>query len=127
MRLNGYFAVDSVGLSGGIALLWIEEGHVRVINYTQWHISALVQEVNNGTTWKFTGFYGHSDTAKRYSSRDLLRQLKSPNSMTWLCAGDFDEILRQKEKVGASTRPYKQIKAFRQAVEICGLNDIQSQ
>ncbi|XP_040996027.1 uncharacterized protein LOC121242200 [Juglans microcarpa x Juglans regia] len=47
--------------------------------------------------------------------------------MAWLCSGDFNEILHQKEKMGGASRPYKQIEEFRQAVDFCGLNDIHSQ
>ncbi|XP_042952207.1 uncharacterized protein LOC122289289 [Carya illinoinensis] len=47
--------------------------------------------------------------------------------MASMCAGDFNEILHQKEKQGATSRPYKQIEAFRKVVEICGLHDLHSQ
>ncbi|XP_042972730.1 uncharacterized protein LOC122304522 [Carya illinoinensis] len=126
LRLDGCFAVDSVGLSGGIALLWKEEWEVTIINYTRWHISALVKEEVNGQTWQFTGFYGHPETAKRKGSWQLLEMLKPPTPMAWLCAGDFNEIQHQKEKQGTASRPYKQIEDFRRAVEFCGLQDLYS-
>ncbi|XP_041011398.1 uncharacterized protein LOC121255187 [Juglans microcarpa x Juglans regia] len=127
LKMDGCFAVDCVGLSGRIALLWKEAWQVNIINYTRWHISALIKERNNGPTWQFIGFYGHPDTAKRSSSWQLLKMLKPPSPMAWMCAGDFNEILHQNEKVGGASRPYKQIEVFRLAVEACGLNDIHSQ
>ncbi|XP_042958141.1 uncharacterized protein LOC122293703 [Carya illinoinensis] len=41
-----------------------------------------------------------------------------------MSGGDFNEMLHQKEKQGASSRPYNQIEAFRQAIERCGLYDV---
>ncbi|XP_040998148.1 probable disease resistance protein At4g27220 [Juglans microcarpa x Juglans regia] len=84
------------------------------------------KEEGNGPTWQFTGFYGHPDSGKRSSSWQLLKMLKPINSIAWLCAGDFNEILHQSDKIGGASRPYKQIEDFRQAVECCGLNHIHS-
>ncbi|XP_042958050.1 uncharacterized protein LOC122293561 [Carya illinoinensis] len=124
LKMDGCFDVESVGMSGGIALLWKEEWEVQVVSYTRWHVSAMVKEEINDRRWHFTGFYGHPETAKRKSSWQLLEMLKPQSSVAWLCAGDFNEVLHQKEKQGASSRPYNQIEAFRQAVEICGLYDV---
>ncbi|KAF5450624.1 hypothetical protein F2P56_030956, partial [Juglans regia] len=96
LQMDGCFSVDCVGHSGGIALLWKEEWSVTIINNTRWHISALIQEEGSGSTWQFTGFYGHPDTGKRSSSWQLLKMLKPTSSMAWLCAGDFNEILHQR-------------------------------
>ncbi|XP_041025339.1 uncharacterized protein LOC121265718 [Juglans microcarpa x Juglans regia] len=126
LQMDGCFSVDCVGFSGGTALIWKEDWSVKVINYTRWHISALIQEEGSGPTWQFTGFYGHPDTGKRSSSWQLLKMLKPTSSIAWLCAGDFNKILQQSDKICGASRPYKQIEEFRQAVECCGLNDIQS-
>ncbi|KAF5445284.1 hypothetical protein F2P56_034346 [Juglans regia] len=91
------------------------------------HITTdIPMEKGNGPTWQFTGFYGHPDTGKRRSSWQLLKMLKPTTSIAWLCAGDFNEILHQSEKIGGASRPYKHIEDFRQAVEYCGLHDIHS-
>ena len=84
LQMDGCFTVDCMGLSGGIALLWRDEWCVNIINYTKWHVSALIQEKENGPTWQFTGFYGHPDTGKRDSSWQLLKMLKPTNSIAWL-------------------------------------------
>ncbi|KAF5454628.1 hypothetical protein F2P56_024278 [Juglans regia] len=86
----------------------------------------MIQEKGNGPTWQFMGFYGHPDTGKRGSSWQLLKMLKPTTPIAWLCAGDFNEILHQSDKMGGANRPYKQIEDFRQAVEYCGLPAIHS-
>ena len=40
------------------------------------------------------GFYGDLDTSKRTESWDMLRRLKgNQEAMSWLCIGDFNEII----------------------------------
>ena len=41
-----------------------------------------------------------------------------------LCASDFNEILKQSEKVGGRLRPYSQMQIFREALDECGLMDL---
>ncbi|XP_042969166.1 uncharacterized protein LOC122301869 [Carya illinoinensis] len=126
LRFDNCLAVDSVGLRGGIALLWKTDWNVEIISYSRWHVNSIVLEEENGPAWQFTGLYGHPEVAKRSSSWQLLHMLKPTTPMAWLCAGDFNEILYQKEKLGGASRPYKQIEEFRQVVERCGLSDLQS-
>lgn len=44
--------------------------------------------------------------------------------MPWLCIGDFNEIVCQSEKMGASVRPYRQMEAFQDVVGYCGSNGL---
>ncbi|XP_042983266.1 uncharacterized protein LOC122312668 [Carya illinoinensis] len=124
LKFDGCFVVESLGLCGGLAILWKEEWQVRVINYTRWHISAMVMDKTDCIPWQFTGFYGHPETGKRNGSWELLKMLKPESRIPWVCAGDFNEILHQNEKVGGQGRPYKQIEKFRQALEQCGIRDL---
>lgn len=126
LRFDNCFTVDSVGSSGGIALLWKEGWKVEVTSFTRWHINARIKDDGGSTNWQFTGFYGHPDTMKRNSSWELLKILKPCPPIPWLCAGDFNEILHQREKVGRARMPYNQKENFRQALETCGIYDIHS-
>ncbi|KAL0345257.1 UNVERIFIED_CONTAM: hypothetical protein Sradi_4357000 [Sesamum radiatum] len=62
--------------------------------------------------WRFTGFYGHLEAAKRKNSWDLLCKLSKQSIRPWLCAGDFNKILTQEEKQGQLTRPTWQMEGF---------------
>ncbi|XP_059431606.1 uncharacterized protein LOC132165127 [Corylus avellana] len=55
--------VDSIGRSGGLALLWKDEAGIEIQNYSHRHINATVKP-SNLPPWTFTGFYGHPDTQK---------------------------------------------------------------
>jgi hypothetical protein len=54
----GVFAVDPVGRSGGVALLWKEDQDLEIQNYSRRHINAVVKRRGDGFSWKLTGFYG---------------------------------------------------------------------
>lgn len=50
--------------------------------------------------WQFTGFYGEAWRELRYRSWDLLKLLASRSNLPWICARDFNEVLRAEEHFG---------------------------
>lgn len=66
-RFGSCFAVDSVGLSGGIGLFWSRDVTVELRNYSNCHIDVLVNgnDQNSSPPWRFTGFYGAPRPADR--------------------------------------------------------------
>lgn len=57
-------------------------------------------------------------------SWNLLRDLHSHFDLPWLCAGDFNELLKTREKLGGRLRPYGQMQNFREVLDECGLLDL---
>ena len=53
------FMVESVGRSGGLALLWSDEISLEIQNYSCRHTNAKITSSVNVLEWKFKGFYGH--------------------------------------------------------------------
>ena len=66
------FVVDSVGKSRGMILIWRDNFIVEIHNFSRRHINATIRINGNGVMWKFTGFYGHPEVAKRKEAWDLL-------------------------------------------------------
>jgi hypothetical protein len=120
----GVFAVDPVGRSGGVALLWKEDQDLEIQNYSQRHINAVVKRRGDGFSWKLTGFYGDPDSSKRKESWALLKHLKSFEPEPWLCVGDFNEITQQGETTGEVRRRERHMEEFRLALEECSLGDL---
>ena len=55
----------------------------------------------------------------------MLRRLKrNQETLSWLCAGDFNEILLDTEKMGGALRPDRQKVNFREALEECELAEV---
>ena len=92
-------------------MYWKNELLVDVVSSSLNHIDAIINK-DSDAAWRFTGFYGELETHKRHESWELLRRLHHQNSLPWLCAGDFNEILKQGEKLGGPTRPPGQMQLF---------------
>ena len=74
--------------------------------------------------WRLTGFYGELETARRSEAWNTLRNLKSHFDSPWLCCGDFNEIIKQDEKVGGAFRSHNQMQLFRDVIDDCGFMDL---
>ncbi|KAH9769811.1 reverse transcriptase domain-containing protein [Citrus sinensis] len=122
LNFDNFFAVSSRGRSGGLALLWKSEIVVDIKSFSQHHIDAVVHS-ENGSLWRCTGIYGHSETDQKRHTWTLLRRLVGLLSLPWLCFGDFNEILKLDEKTGKNYRSVASINEFREAVHECDLKD----
>ncbi|VFQ93141.1 unnamed protein product [Cuscuta campestris] len=120
---EGLFVVDSVGLSGGLALLWKENRTANLISYSRYHIDIVVS-LQNVVPWRFTGFYGNPKRDQRGSSWDLLRSLKHHSSLPWAVMSDFNDLCSVREEKGGCPHPISLISGFNQALEDCGLFDL---
>jgi hypothetical protein len=118
------FVVESVGRSGGLALMWSSYTNVEIQNYSQHHINAIVQMEANDVKWKLTGFYGHSNANKRIEAWNLLHYLDSFSLEAWLCFGDFNEKTEDSEKVGGLPKARRQMENFCNTINHCQLYDL---
>jgi exonuclease III len=75
------FVVDSVGRSEGLALLWHDELQLSIQNFSRRHINVMITRKNDGVEWKFSGFDGHPNAAKRREAWAIMRHISllSPN------------------------------------------------
>ncbi|KAL0374207.1 UNVERIFIED_CONTAM: hypothetical protein Sradi_3336400 [Sesamum radiatum] len=117
-------AVDSVGRSGGLVLLWKKSVSVTIQSFSNRHIDASIQADTRSPIWRFSGIYGDPETSNRKNTWELLTRLKAQSIRPWLCMGDFNEILEDSEKEGGNTRPTWQMRDFRHALDLNGLFDL---
>ncbi|KAL0345399.1 UNVERIFIED_CONTAM: putative mitochondrial protein [Sesamum radiatum] len=115
--------VDSNGKGGGLMLLWRKDVNLIVHSFSSSHIDAGISSEAGTNGWRFTGVYGQPEVARRDDTWRLLRHLSSLSSRPWICASDFNEVLKQDEKTGAP-RPRKQIEDFRSCLADCQLMDL---
>ena len=50
--------------------------------------------------------------------------MSSNQNIPWLCAGDFNEITRQEEKIGGVLRSFNQMQLFKDVIDECGFMDL---
>ena len=91
-------------LSGGLALLSMNEIDLHICMFSPHHIDVVVNP-RIDDAWCFTGFYESPEVANREDSWTLLRHLSSQLVLPWVCIGDFNEITQVGEKSGGPTRP----------------------
>jgi hypothetical protein len=121
----GGFAVDSVGLSGGIGIFWSSVVTIEVKSFNKYHIDAIVQLKDNSIPkWRFTGIYGDPRRENRHHTWTLMRRLKGLQNLSWLCVGDFNEIMYNTEHFSEHVRDEWQMSAFCEMVEDCDPQDL---
>ena len=74
--------------------------------------------------WRFTGFYGEPQTTKRIDAWNDLRGLNHYHHFPLICAGDFNKITQQDEKLGGALQSHNQMQLFREAIDDCGFMDL---
>ncbi|KAL0439100.1 UNVERIFIED_CONTAM: hypothetical protein Slati_2393000 [Sesamum latifolium] len=67
--------VDSVGKGGGLLLLWRKDIDVWLQSFSAHHIDVSIKSDDCPDRWRFTGFYGYPDVARRKEGWNLLRTL----------------------------------------------------
>ena len=73
---------------------------------------------------RFTGFYGLPEVTQRVHSWTLFCQIAGMTDLSWLCKGDFNEILYDSEKLGGVNKRWRLMADFREALKDCNLEDM---
>lgn len=116
--------VSSVGLSGGLALLWRKNVQLGLVSFSKYHIDAKLTLEDDGRIVRITGIYGEPYPPQRHVTWSLLRTLRNNEQQPWFVGGDFNEILHNGEKEGGRVRSPHQMMAFNMALTECGLADM---
>ncbi|KAK8292764.1 hypothetical protein V6Z11_D06G140800 [Gossypium hirsutum] len=124
-RMEGCLAVSSEGKSGGMALLWRDGVGVTIQNYSKYHIDSLVC-MEDGEKFRFTGFYGQTESSLRHQAWDMLRRVKSTVNEGWIVGGDFNAILNDAEKEGGRRKPRALVDEFKNILEELSLTDVRT-
>ena len=102
-------AVSSHGQSRGLALQWKSDSKVAIQGFSRWHIDAHVACTITRLTWRLTGFYGQPDTSRREETWSILESLGHFNHLSWLCIGDYNEIISQAKTSRCRIRSARQL------------------
>ena len=120
---NNKWVVSSDNRGGGLALLWKDSVTISVEDSSKYCIDALIDK-GLDQVWHFTGFYGEPITLKRFEAWNKLKSLNTLPHIPWLCAGDFNEITRQKEKLGGALQNHNQMQLYREVIDECNFMDL---
>lgn len=123
IQFENMFESPRTTREGELVLLWRSSVYISIEGFKKNHIDAIINK-NKEREWRFTGFYGEPDTQKRIESWNLLRSLNQKFKVLWLCAWDFNELVRSEEKLGGNRRSHNQVQLFRDAINACGFIDL---
>lgn len=118
-----YISVEAQGHSGGLALLWKNEGGCKVIEATRNYIDFKVENECVGR-WRYTGFYGCPERYRRRESWGMLVSLKERSNLPWCVIGDFNDMMYEDEKRGGNKQPHYLLTGFTETLELCQLRDL---
>ena len=117
------WVVPRVGHGGGLVLFWRSSVNLVVMDSSNYYIDTWIDK-GTSNKWRFTGFYGEPETSRWSEAWDSLRTLNHHPKVPWMYAGDFNEIIRQEEKLGGAIRHHGQMQLFRDVLDKCGFLDL---
>ena len=115
LHYDSMLAVPCLGRTGSLAMLWKADEDLHMQTYTQNHIDALIL-TNPNLPWRITGFYGKLERHLKHETWALLKNLSTWNSSSWVCIGDYNEILSTKEKDGRVPKSMHLMQEFRRTL-----------
>ncbi|XP_028789542.1 uncharacterized protein LOC114745549 [Neltuma alba] len=127
MGFQNEIYVDSRRRSGGLAVWWKEELSFNLISCCQNIIHANISCSNEEVPEYLTLVYGPPKEAKRSRVWERLKRMAGSINRSWLCGGDFNEILDQNEKMGGNPKAAQKILRFHKMISDCEFMDLEFQ
>ncbi|KAK4253942.1 hypothetical protein QN277_009385 [Acacia crassicarpa] len=116
--------VDPIGYSGGLALWLSDLLKVNILFSSSNIIHTSVTSSEFDTPNYISFIYGPTDEAERNLCWQELRRIGKTVVGSWLCLGDYNDILSQEEKYRGNPRPWRRIRNFRCLLADCDLFDL---
>ncbi|KAK6126773.1 hypothetical protein DH2020_039481 [Rehmannia glutinosa] len=112
------------GRRGKLCLMWKFNIDIHIHMATLHVIDARICENDPAHDWRLTCIYGWSEENLKNHTWQMIKNLYSDSETPWLAIGDFNEILFHHEKIGGRQKEDSKLQAFREAIAICGLDDL---
>ena len=107
--------VERSNQGGGLVLFWKSIINLTVKDMSKYHIDAFINKNTDEECPK---------TCRRHTAWTKLQRLNSHPNVPWLCARDFNEILKQEEKQGGTLCSHNQMQQFREVLNECCFLDL---
>ena len=112
------FTVEPLGLSGGLALFFMDDFQVNVLFSNNRMID--IEAIIDGIKVYMTFVYGDPVLERRDQVWERLTRFSTTRNGPWFMIGDFNEITCHNEKEGGRQRPDTSFLPFKQMLNDCG-------
>ncbi|CAL5097923.1 unnamed protein product [Urochloa decumbens] len=103
----------------------VKKGALKVLARARtWVSTRRRKETPTSEPWRATFIYGEPRVEDRHRTWEILQRLKTRSNDPWVVVGDFNEVLWQYEHFSETKRGERQMEAFRDTLDMCGLRDI---
>lgn len=116
LSLHGCFTVDCEkslrSRRGGVCMLWRESCDLHITSFSRNHIMCTIKDEISGREWMCAGLYGWPKITQRHQTWKLMEMLHRSITNPWVCMGDFNEIMWNREKRGGNMRSIINMEMF---------------
>lgn len=123
-NLNNVFSVPPIGRSGELLLFWKPYVYIDVISFSTGYIDVVLRHNEEQQFSYLTCFYGNPAPHLRYQSWQLLQRIGSQRNQPWLCMGDFNELIFNREREDRLVKSDKQMADFGNTLDTIQLHDL---
>lgn len=115
-----------MGLARGLAVFWNENLTLNIMRSSKDYFDMVCRDLMEDRTMRITCLHAPSNYQSRQLLWDKLREISISNTLPWLCAGDFNEIIYPWEKVGKRPTDSYRLFSFRAVINDCSLMELES-
>ncbi|XP_058726696.1 uncharacterized protein LOC131598077 [Vicia villosa] len=126
MGFQQFISETNIGYVGGISVACKEEELEISIGIKDEQYVHVQVKSKQGHEWLFTAVYASPNEQKRRGLWEKLKIIAGTINISWLVAGDFNDIAFAKEKKGGSIVSVRKCKIFRDNMEECNLTNMQT-
>ena len=92
--------MEADGLSRSLAPFWKKMMEIEVLEDCQNFIHTCYREKDGGIFWESTFVHGNPVFRDRRLLWERIQSLQIQSNCSWMCIGDFNQILLCEEKIG---------------------------
>lgn len=126
LHYNRSFVQNPVDTVGGLAVFWNDTISLEIEGFSEDYFDMVCRDLSDDRLMRITCLHAPFSYHNRQLFWETLRIISTFNTLPWICAGHFNEILHPWEKVGRRSPLRSRLTSFRDVVDDCALMEVES-
>ena len=97
---------------------------VQVLNSSEQEIHVLVKPLHSNSFWLLSAIYASPRIVERRWLWDNLRMIADMEDLPWVIMGDFNDVLRDNEKLGGNGVCLNRALDYQRCMDYCSMIDL---